>query len=218
MNKTLPDADVVRTRRDGAESRRELLAAARRLFAEHGYHGASVGDIARSAGLRKPSLFHHFTSKDVVYATVMEEVFSEFGTAISAAAQTRGTYAARLDAMNDAIVDFLVEHPEAARLLFREAIEPVAGMEKKGVTGAISVLALAEQFLLAGMKAREFVVQDAKQLLLSLTGLHLTYFAIAPVAGPYLGGDVTTPDLAKARKEAVREQARRLVVAPAKAK
>ena len=49
----------------------EIVAEATRLFAERGYEGASMGDLAERVGLRKASLFHHFASKDVLYATVL---------------------------------------------------------------------------------------------------------------------------------------------------
>jgi AcrR family transcriptional regulator len=38
----------------------EIVAEATRLFAERGYEGTSMGDLAERVGLRKASLFHHF--------------------------------------------------------------------------------------------------------------------------------------------------------------
>ena len=52
----------------------EILVEATRLFAERGYEGASMGDLAERVGLRKASLFHHFPSKDVLYATVLTQL------------------------------------------------------------------------------------------------------------------------------------------------
>lgn len=200
--------------RRGATSRASLLLSARRLFSEHGFHGTSVGDIADAAGLRKPSLFHHFPTKEALYRAVMDEMFSELATAIAGAASARGTYAERLDAMNDALVAFFVAKAEAARLLFREALEPGAVMKDEGVSRALTILAGAEQFLSEGMAAGEFIQQDPKQLLLSLTGIHLTYFAIQPLATPIVGMPLSSPAAAKARQDAVRAQVRAMVVKP----
>ena len=48
-------------------SRQFLLEKAREAFAQEGFAGASMGDIAQRAGLRKSSLFHHFPSKEALY-------------------------------------------------------------------------------------------------------------------------------------------------------
>src|SRR5215471_15011721 len=43
--------------------RAELTRTAARLFAEKGYHGTSIGDLAESMGVQKGSLYHHIDSK-----------------------------------------------------------------------------------------------------------------------------------------------------------
>lgn len=49
-----------------------ILDAALAVMAEHGYHGTSVRDIAERAGVSAAALYHHFTSKQQVLATIME--------------------------------------------------------------------------------------------------------------------------------------------------
>jgi TetR/AcrR family transcriptional regulator, transcriptional repressor for nem operon len=51
----------------------EVVAAARRVFWEQGYHGASVGDIAAAAGLGKGSLYGAFGDKHQLYLRIFEE-------------------------------------------------------------------------------------------------------------------------------------------------
>jgi AcrR family transcriptional regulator len=53
--------------------REEILGAARRLFRQHGYSGTSTREIARAAGLRQPSLFHYFPSKESILREVALE-------------------------------------------------------------------------------------------------------------------------------------------------
>ena len=53
--------------------RRELTRQAARLFAERGYHGTSIGDLAEAMGVQKGSLYAHIASKqDLLYATMRE--------------------------------------------------------------------------------------------------------------------------------------------------
>jgi AcrR family transcriptional regulator len=55
------------------EKRKLILDAAIRVFAEHGYHGARVGDIAEDAGVAHGLLYHYFASKDDVLRTIFAE-------------------------------------------------------------------------------------------------------------------------------------------------
>jgi TetR/AcrR family transcriptional regulator, cholesterol catabolism regulator len=53
--------------------RRELTREAARLFAQKGYHGTSIGDIADALGIQKASLYAHIASKeDLLYETMRE--------------------------------------------------------------------------------------------------------------------------------------------------
>ena len=55
------------------DKRRGLLAAAVRVFARSGYHGARVGDIAEEAGVAHGLLYHYFDSKEDVLRTIFRE-------------------------------------------------------------------------------------------------------------------------------------------------
>ena len=56
-----------------ATRRSELTREAARLFAEKGYHGTSIGDLAKAMGVQKGSLYAHIQSKqDLLYATMRD--------------------------------------------------------------------------------------------------------------------------------------------------
>lgn len=58
-----------------APSRREeILDGAAALFAERGYHGASLRDISRRVGISHPGMLHHFSSKDVLLGSVIDRL------------------------------------------------------------------------------------------------------------------------------------------------
>ena len=106
------------------QSRREkILDDARDLFAERGYEGTSMADLAARVGLRKASLFHHFPSKEVLYATVLARLVEEVGSAIMSSAALEGSFAERLDELTDKLVMTLGSQPCAARLLVREVMD-----------------------------------------------------------------------------------------------
>lgn len=55
-------------------ARDEILDGAKRLFAERGYDGVSISDIARETGVSKANIFHHFESKDGLYLAVIAAI------------------------------------------------------------------------------------------------------------------------------------------------
>jgi TetR/AcrR family transcriptional regulator, cholesterol catabolism regulator len=66
--------DVVSTRQDQAQRRREqLIEAALAVFARQGVDGTSIKDIAGAAGVAPGLLYHYFDSKDDLVAAVLEE-------------------------------------------------------------------------------------------------------------------------------------------------
>jgi AcrR family transcriptional regulator len=69
-----------------AHTRAALIAAGRTLFSERGFAGAGREDIVEHAGLTRGALYHHFASKEDLFATVYEEVERELTEAVIVAA------------------------------------------------------------------------------------------------------------------------------------
>ena len=68
----------------GKERREQLLNIGRRLFAERGFEGTSIEEIAAQAGVSKPVVYEHFGGKEGLYAVVVDrEVERLLGTATS---------------------------------------------------------------------------------------------------------------------------------------
>jgi AcrR family transcriptional regulator len=72
----LPPGKRGRPRKDtkSAGSRDAILAAATAVFSELGFHGASIDAVCSRAGFTKPSLYHHFDSKEALMAAVLNEI------------------------------------------------------------------------------------------------------------------------------------------------
>lgn len=70
---------MARGRADGAETRERILAAALPLFADHGFDGASVRDIAGAAGVNVATIAWHFKDKQGLYETLVRVLYDRLG-------------------------------------------------------------------------------------------------------------------------------------------
>lgn len=80
MTSTVPT-----TRLPALARREQILDVALPVFGSAGYHGASMNDIAEAAGVTKPVLYQHFTSKRALYLALIDAAGERLIAAISAA-------------------------------------------------------------------------------------------------------------------------------------
>src|ERR1051325_7568238 len=69
------------------QTRAKVLAAARRLFSEAGYEGATIRDIAAAAGMSTGAVFANFTDKSDLFREIMLTYMAALGDAMTTAAQ-----------------------------------------------------------------------------------------------------------------------------------
>jgi len=98
------------------DSRRALLRAALSLFAARGYDGVGVQEVAESAGVTKPTLYHFFGSKRGLLEALFTEYGSKLDDAVHKAAQYTGDLALTLDRVAAAYVGFATREPVFYRL------------------------------------------------------------------------------------------------------
>jgi AcrR family transcriptional regulator len=100
-------------------SRRTLvLDAAARLFAERGYHGTSIRDIAAAAGMTPAAIYSHFASKSGLLVAVYEAGVGRIAAALDAALEKRAR-AGRLEAACAAHLETLLEGGDYAQVVLR---------------------------------------------------------------------------------------------------
>lgn len=190
----------------------EILDVATRQFAERGYEGTSMNDVAEAVGVRKASLFYHFETKDALYEAVLDRLIATLATPLSAAYQAEGPWEERLVKAADTLTTMLASHPYAAKLLLREAMDwgPVMRGELSG--HAVAVLEMSAAFLKAGQEAGVFAEAEPKQIMVSLLGLHFVPFALGQLVERFTGKGPFDPGFVEERRAAVRQQIRDMVV------
>jgi AcrR family transcriptional regulator len=119
-----PDRPAPRRRLPAAERRGRILAAAQEVFAQRGYHGSSLDDIARVSGTSKALIYEHFESKRALHETLITEHAGALFARFEANAAGGATGEERLRSGVDAFFGWVQERPEAWRALFRDAADP----------------------------------------------------------------------------------------------
>ncbi len=104
-------------------SRDKILEAAESLFAASGYGGVGMRQIAKAVGLSKSSLFHHFSSKLVLYGEVLDRVIERLEGGLCGDDRDPGKAAEQLVHWIDALIGTLAEDAPTARLMLRALVD-----------------------------------------------------------------------------------------------
>ena len=102
----------------GHARRAEILAAAERIFVEHGYEGATIRKIADEVGLSSTALYMHFAEKGEILHEICRQAFAALLDMNMAVMAEPGGPEQRLRRMMRAYVDFGFANPNAYRLIY----------------------------------------------------------------------------------------------------
>jgi AcrR family transcriptional regulator len=190
----------------------EILDVATRLFAERGYEGTSMNDVAERVGMRKASLFYHFATKDALYEAVLDRLVASIGSALGMVYGGEGTFEQRLERAAGTLTDVLGSHPYAARLLLREAMDWGPVIRGKLLEHILEVFEAATSFVRAGQEAGAFVDGDPKHLILTFAGMHFLPFALGQLVEKFAGTQPFTVEFVAARRAALGQQVRSMLI------
>jgi AcrR family transcriptional regulator len=93
------------------ESRKRLLAAARKLFVARGYHATRPQDISKAAALGHGTFYLHFKDKRECFLAFVDEARAELDAAVIARASSTKTLAQMVEAALTAIYDYAEQNP-----------------------------------------------------------------------------------------------------------
>jgi TetR/AcrR family transcriptional regulator, fatty acid metabolism regulator protein len=110
------------------EKRRAILHAAVRVFAEKGYHGCRIADVARAAGVAYGLVYHYFRNKDELLENVFAEQWTLFIEALAAIDAGPGTAADKIEGIFRFVFDVYKTAPAAVRVLILEVTRTPQGL------------------------------------------------------------------------------------------
>lgn len=180
---------TARRPREVRSTRDVILDAAERRFAERGFAGVSVREIAGDAGLKnQASLYHHFKNKKALYEAVLQRGLAPV-IELVASSQTAGDPS---DAVLERIVDHLAAHPHLPRLIQRAGLDDSKAL--RGTVGRLlGPLYSSGLRVLAGSSGGVWSEEEIPHLAAGLYHLIFGYFANAALLEAVLPDDPRSP-------------------------
>jgi AcrR family transcriptional regulator len=108
----------------------QVIEAATRLFAAHGFDGTPIQAIADALGLTKAAVLHHFPSKEALREAVLESILSHWQKLFPQILLTATAADDRDEAVFGELVRFFKADPDRARLVMREAMDRPAELKR----------------------------------------------------------------------------------------
>lgn len=193
--------------RDAAATRAALLATAISEFADKGFAGARVDEIASRAGVNKQLLYHHFGNKDDLYRVALETIYGEIREKEKALHLGDLKPIEAMQTLVGYSFDYLVAHPEFIKLVSDE--------NAQGAPHAAKSTGLAEMHWPLIELLRETLKRGAAQGLfrddmdpinvyISIAGISYFFFSNNPTLSAIFGRKLNTPEaIAQRRKHVI---------------
>jgi AcrR family transcriptional regulator len=194
----------------GPSTRERILDAAELCFADRGYAGTAMRDIAAAVELNPASLYNHFTSKKALYEAVLERGFRPILELIDSLARTDWTPEG-IDRETDLLLARIGERAHLPRLLLHETL---TGGEHLKRVARNWLRPLHDQALTTfkpGGDLRAWQEDELPLLLMAFHHLIMGHFALAPMLEQILEEDPLSPEATERHGRFMRKLVRLMV-------
>jgi AcrR family transcriptional regulator len=175
--------------RRGERTAERILDAAEARFAEQGFAGTTLRDVAADVGIRNPSLYNHFESKDELYAAVLERGIQPVIDALAGFVRG-GADDDERRALVEHLVGLVAHRPNLLRLVQFEILTGGARLTP-ALRGFIEVaLARAGEIVAQDPGTPPWADEQVPLLVLALFNAFVGYFTIAPLYRDLTGEDL----------------------------
>jgi AcrR family transcriptional regulator len=163
----------------GPDTRTAIFAAAAAAFAERGFDGTVVDEIAGASGVNKAMIYYHFGSKQKLYAAVLDDMFGAVAARVAPIPAGRATPERKIEAFIDAIAAEGAARPHFPAIWLREVSEGGRHLDQSFVPLVSRVLAALAAILDEGRRARRFKAVHPFLIHIGIIGPLLMFLASA---------------------------------------
>ena len=163
------------------DRREQILDAASAVFAEAGFAGARVDDIAARAGVNKAMLYYHVGDKTALYSAVLLRNFDRVRAALEGALATDGSARDRLEAVITGLTRMVQRYPDHPRIVLREIASGAANLPPEVLAAMLEAVDVVRGLIAEGTASGEFRGLDPVLTHLTLVGAVVFLNATAPI-------------------------------------
>jgi AcrR family transcriptional regulator len=176
-------------------ARQKILDAASRAFAEEGFAGARVDEIARRAGVNKAMLYYHVGDKQALYGEVLKRNFGRIETALEENLPDEGSSADRLRAVITIVERAIAANPDHPRIVLREFASGATNLPAEILGQMLGLLTVVGEILAEGTGSGEFRRTEPVMTHLTLVGALLILNVVSPLRERFadLGSTIEVP-------------------------
>jgi AcrR family transcriptional regulator len=157
--------------------REQILAAAKSLFIQQGYHGLAMRQISDALGVSKAALYYHFKDKEELFVAILSANLSELEIAIDAI-QAKPVSASEKISL---FVEYVLQQPAEQRAVIRLASQEMSHLsattrQEFDQIYHAQFIGKLQAIFQAGVASREFRPIDASLATWALLGMMYPYF------------------------------------------
>jgi TetR/AcrR family transcriptional regulator len=172
--------------KDSRNTAERCLIAAESRFANQGFSGTGLRDVASDIGVTSATIIHHFGTKERLYARVLDRLAVSLDGYVEQAGEDT---AEAVVAMFERFLDWSFDHQQYAQLLLRELMENQARVSKARRLHLLSVIDYFVQRIESAQRTGRFRPFDAEIFVFYTLGAITHFSAAAPTVDRMLRGE-----------------------------
>jgi TetR/AcrR family transcriptional regulator len=182
---------------------RRIVVAARKVFAQRGMAGARMDEIARLAGVNKALPYYYFRDKEELHRFVLETMIAQISAQMESTAMLGMEPPDQVRALVNVTFDFVMRNPTYPRLIQREMMFARRPLRWMVVSYHRPLHQRAVKTIREGIARGQFRSVDPDQMVFTIFGMIMYYFATGPLASQIWKRDIWNPRNVEQRRRAV---------------
>lgn len=182
---------------------KRIVVAARKVFAHRGLAGARMDEIARVAGVNKALPYYYFRDKEELHRFVLETMIAQISGQMESAAVRAMDPPERVKALVNLTFDFVMRNPAYPRLIQREMMADRRPLHWMVVAHHRPLHRRAVKTIREGIARKQFRPVDPDQMVFTIFGMIMYYFATGQLASQIWNRDIWNPKNVEQRRRAV---------------